>query len=60
MFVINATCNGCRLVALYFGAFKVIFQYLGFYTYEIWAEVKKSCGNADQVVKVQSSCESWK
>jgi len=41
MFVINATCNVCRLIALYFGS-KFSFQYLGFYTYEIWAEVKNT------------------
>ena len=48
MSVINVTCNGCRLVALYFGALNLVFNawvFLGFYTYEIWAEVKKSCGN---------------
>ena len=51
MFVINATCNGCRFVALYFGALNLVFNtwvFLGFYTYEIWAEVKKSCGNTAQ------------
>ena len=48
MFVINATCNGCRLEALNFGALSVVFNtwvFLGFFTYEIWAEFKKSCGN---------------
>ena len=48
MFVINATCNGCRLEALNFGALNVVFNtwvFLGFFTYEIWAEFKKSCGN---------------
>ena len=50
MFVINATRNGCRLVALYFGAINLVFNtwvFLGFYSYDIWAEVNKSCGNAD-------------
>jgi len=50
MFVINATCNGCRLEALNFGALNVVFNtwvFLGFFTYEIWAEFKKSCGNTD-------------
>jgi len=48
MFVTNATCNGCRFVAFYFGALNLAFNtwvFLVFYTYEIWAEVKKSCGN---------------
>ena len=48
MFVINATCNDCRLEALNFGALNVVFNtwvFLGFFTYEIWAEFKKSCGN---------------
>ena len=48
MFVINATCNGCRLEAINFGALNVVFNtwvFLGFFTYEIWAEFKKSCGN---------------
>jgi len=43
MFVINATCNGCRLVALYFGALNLVFNtwvFLGFYTYEIWLKLK--------------------
>jgi len=26
MFVINATCNGCRLVALYFGDLNLVFN----------------------------------
>jgi len=46
--VMNATCNGCRLVALYFRALYLVFNtwvFLGFYTYEIWAEVRKFCGN---------------
>ena len=33
MFVINATCNGCRLEALNFGALNVVFNtwvFLGF------------------------------
>ena len=48
MFVINATCNDCRLEALNFGALNVVLNtwvFLGFFTYEIWAEFKKSCGN---------------
>ena len=49
MFVINATtCNGCRLEVLNFGALNVVcntWVFLGFFTYEIWAEFKKSCGN---------------
>jgi len=45
MFVINATCNGCRLEALNFGALNVVFNTWVFFTYEIWAEFKKSCGN---------------
>jgi len=50
MFVINATCNGCRLEAVNFGALNVVFNtwvFLGFFTYEIWAEFKKSCGNTE-------------
>ena len=34
--------------ALNFGALNVVFNtwvFLGFFTYEIWAEFKKSCGN---------------
>ena len=34
MFVINATCNSCRLVALYFGALNVVLNtcvFLGFF-----------------------------
>ena len=34
MFVINATCNGCRLEALNFGALNVVFNtwvFLGFF-----------------------------
>ena len=52
MFVINATCNDCRLEALNFGALNVVFNtwvFLGFFTYEIWAEFKKSCGNTAAV-----------
>ena len=48
MFVINATCTGCRLQALNYGPLNVVFNtwvFLGFFTYEIWAEFKKSCGN---------------
>ena len=30
MFVINATCNGCRLEALNFGALNVVFNTWGF------------------------------
>jgi len=46
--IINATCNGCRLEALNFGALNVVFNtwvFLGFFTYETWSEFKKSCGN---------------
>ena len=51
----NATCNGCRLVvvSLKFGALNVVFKtwvFLGFFTDEIWAECKKSCGNTGQVI----------
>ena len=38
-----------ELEALNFGALNVVFNtwvFLGFFTYEIWAEVKKSCGNS--------------
>ena len=50
MFVIHATCNDSRLEALNFGALNVVFNtwvFLGFFTYEIWAEFKKSRGNTD-------------
>ena len=52
MFLINATCNDCRLEALNFGALNVVFNawvFLGFFTYEIWAEFKKSCGNTGRI-----------
>jgi len=54
MFVINATCNGCRLEAFNFGALNVVFNtwvFLGFFTYEMWAEFKKSCGNTEFELK---------
>jgi len=57
MFVINATCNGCRLEAINFGALNVVVNtwvFLGFFTYEIWAEFKKSCGNTGHIVCKQS------
>ena len=43
----------CRLVALNFWSSECSFQYLGFsgvFTYEIWAEFKKSCGNTDREI----------
>ena len=52
MLVINVICNGCRLVvvgctvaALNLVVFNT-WLFLGFFTYEICVEFKKSCGNA--------------
>ena len=63
MFVINATCNGCRLEALNFGALNIVFNtwvFLGFFTYEIWAEFKKSCGNTVVEYYVTSEGNGWR
>jgi len=49
MFVINATCNGCRLVALYFGALNSVFNTWVFIPTKSGLKLK-SCGNTNYVV----------